>query len=67
LQVKKADIQKVFRKPGLEVRSTKHTYGWLIVDDKKIIIDTGPLNIPAFQASNFLNGLDNSLKNWIVS
>jgi len=55
LQVKKADIQKVFRKPGLEVRSTKHTYGWLIVDDKKIIIDTGPLNIPAFQASNFLN------------
>ncbi len=37
MQVKKADIQKVFRKLGLEVRSTKHTYGWLIVDGKKIL------------------------------
>ncbi len=37
MQVKKSDIQKVFKKLGLEVRSTKHKYGWLIVDGKKIL------------------------------
>ena len=37
MQIKKADIQKIFNKLGLEVRSTKHRYGWFIVDGKKIL------------------------------
>ena len=37
MQVKKTDIQKLFKKLNLEVRSTKHRYGWLVVDGKKIL------------------------------
>jgi hypothetical protein len=35
--VKIADIGKIFHKLSLELRSTGHTYGWLIVDKKKIL------------------------------
>jgi hypothetical protein len=35
--MKKREIEKIFRKLNLEVRSTKHNYGWLLVDGKKIL------------------------------
>ncbi len=37
MQIKKNQISKVFAKLNMEVRSTKHNYGWLIVDGKKIL------------------------------
>jgi hypothetical protein len=36
-QMKVKDIEKVFKKLALKVRSTGHNYGWLIVDGKKIL------------------------------
>ncbi len=35
--MKKSSIEKVFRKLKLQVRSTGHNYGWLIVNGKKIL------------------------------
>ena len=35
--MKIADIERVFHKLALEVRSTGHNYGWLTVNDKKIL------------------------------
>jgi hypothetical protein len=35
--MKLADIARVFHKLALEVRSTGHNYGWLTVNDKKIL------------------------------
>jgi hypothetical protein len=35
--MKKADIEKIFHKLALEVRSTGHNYGWLTVENKKIL------------------------------
>jgi len=37
MQVKKSEIAKLFNKLKLEVRTTSHHYGWLIVDGKKIL------------------------------
>lgn len=37
MQVKKADIQKVFKKLKLEVRSTTHQYGWFSLEGRKIL------------------------------
>ena len=37
VQVKKADVERVFRKLDLEIRSTGHHYGWLIVHGKKVL------------------------------
>lgn len=37
MQVSKADIKKVFEKLKLEVRSTKHRYGWFTFEGKKIL------------------------------
>ncbi len=37
MQVKKADIDKIFSKLNLEVRSTKHRYGWLLYEGRKIL------------------------------
>lgn len=31
------EIEKIFRKLNLKVRSTGHNYGWLIVNNKKIL------------------------------
>jgi len=35
--MKIADIERIFHKLALEVRSTGHNYGWLTVNDKKIL------------------------------
>jgi hypothetical protein len=35
--MKIAEIDKIFNKLNLSVRSTGHMYGWLIVDGKKIL------------------------------
>ena len=35
--MKKADIERIFHKLALEVRSTGRNYGWLTVEDKKIL------------------------------
>ncbi|MCX6583231.1 MAG: hypothetical protein NT166_23900 [Candidatus Aminicenantes bacterium] len=37
MQLKKQDIHKIFQKLKLEVRSTDHIFGWLVVDGKKIL------------------------------
>jgi len=37
MQIKKADIGKVFEKLKLEVRSTKHRYGWFTFKGRKIL------------------------------
>ncbi len=37
MQIKKKDIKKVFSKLNLKVRSTKHNYGWLLVNSQKIL------------------------------
>ncbi len=35
--MKIVDIERIFSKLSLQVRSTGHNYGWLIVNDKKIL------------------------------
>jgi hypothetical protein len=50
MQLKKRDIQKIFQKLELEVRSTDHIYGWLVIKGKKILrvhYSFGKGNIPA--------------------
>jgi hypothetical protein len=37
MQLKKRDVQQIFQKLGLEVRSSNHIYGWLIINSKKIL------------------------------
>ena len=37
MQIKKNEIGKIFRKLGLEARSTKHRYGWFTFQEKKIL------------------------------
>ena len=37
MQIKKAEIRKIFKKLNLDVRSTKHQYGWFIYENKKIL------------------------------
>jgi hypothetical protein len=37
MQIKKAEIRKVFEKLKLDVRSTKHRYGWFVFEGKKIL------------------------------
>jgi len=50
MQLKKQEVQKIFKKLNLEVRSTNHIYGWLVVDGKRILrvhYSFGRGNIPA--------------------
>ncbi len=50
MQLKKQEVQKIFKKLNLEVRSTNHIYGWLVVDGKRILLvhySFGRGNIPA--------------------
>ena len=35
--MKKREIEKIFRKLDLKVRTTGHNYGWLVLDGKKIL------------------------------
>jgi len=35
--MKKHDIEKIFKKLKLQVRTTGHNYGWLIVNGKKVL------------------------------
>ncbi len=35
--MKKREVEKIFKKLDLKIRSTIHNYGWLIVGDKKIL------------------------------
>ncbi len=37
MQIKKAEVGKIFEKLRLEVRSTKHRYGWFIYKGRKIL------------------------------
>jgi len=37
MQIKKTEIGKLFKKLKLEVRSTKHRYGWFTFQGKKIL------------------------------
>ncbi len=37
MQIKKAEIAKIFEKLKLDVRSTKHRYGWFTFEGKKIL------------------------------
>lgn len=37
MQIKKSEIGKVFKKLKLDVRSTKHRYGWFIFEGRKIL------------------------------
>ena len=37
MQLKKAEIGKLFDKLKLDVRSTKHRYGWFTFEGKKIL------------------------------
>ena len=37
MQIKKNEIGKIFEKLKLEVRSTKHRYGWFTFQGKKIL------------------------------
>lgn len=50
MQLKKRDVQRIFKKLDLEVRSTDHIYGWLVVEGKKVLrvhYSFGKGNIPA--------------------
>ena len=40
MQIKKTEIGKIFEKLGLEVRSTKHRYGWFCFKGRKILFLT---------------------------
>ena len=35
--MKTYEIEKIFKKLDLEVRSTTHKYGWLVVNNRKIL------------------------------
>ena len=35
--MKKADIEKIFHKLSLDIRSSGHNYGWLIVKNRKML------------------------------
>ena len=37
MQIRKADVRKIFEKLKLEVRSTKHRYGWFTFEGRKIL------------------------------
>jgi len=37
MQIKKAEIGKIFEKLKLDVRSTKHRYGWFTFEGRKIL------------------------------
>jgi hypothetical protein len=37
MQIKKAEVGKIFKKLKLDVRSTKHRYGWFTFEEKKIL------------------------------
>lgn len=35
--MKKSEMEKIFRKLSLKIRSTGHNYGWLVLNGKKIL------------------------------
>jgi hypothetical protein len=35
--MKKSEMEKIFRKLSLQIRSTGHNYGWLVRNGKKIL------------------------------
>ena len=37
MQIKKSEIGKVFKKLKLDMRSTKHRYGWFVFEGRKIL------------------------------
>ena len=36
-KMKKSEVERLFRKLDLNIRSTGHNYGWLIVNGKKVL------------------------------
>ena len=37
MQIRKADVRKIFEKLKFEARSTKHRYGWFTFEGRKIL------------------------------
>lgn len=65
--MKKSEVERLFRKLGLKVRSTGHNYGWLIVTGKKILrvhYSHGRGNIPDKIISKIRGQLKLSLKDF---
>jgi hypothetical protein len=65
--MKKSEIEKLFKKLDLKVRSTGHNYGWLIVNGKKILrvhYSHGKGDIPDKIAGKIRGQLKLSLKDF---
>ena len=67
MQITKFDMDTVFNKLNLQIRSTKHKYGWLIINGKKILrvhFSHGRGNIPQQIANKIRGQLKLSNKNF---
>jgi len=55
--MKKVDIERIFNKLSLQVRSTGHNYGWLTVLDRPIESETSKIVENSYRATTlaFLN------------
>jgi len=65
--MKKNEIEKIFRKLKLHIRSTGHNYGWLIVKGKKVLrvhYSHGKGEIPKKIANKIRGQLKLSLKDF---
>ncbi len=66
-QMKKSEIEKIFNKLNLNVRTTSHNYGWLVVEGKKILrvhYSHGRGDIPAKVADKIRGQLKLSQKDF---
>lgn len=66
-KVKKDEVERLFKKLGLKLRSTGHNYGWLIVNGKKILrvyYSHGKGDIPGKIVSRIRGQLKLSLKDF---
>ncbi len=67
MQIKKTEIGKIFEKLGLEVRSTKHRYGWFCFKGRKILrvhFSHGKGDIPGKVSDKIRSQLKLSQKNF---
>ena len=67
MQIKKAEIEKIFGKLRLEERSTKHRYGWFCFEGKKILrvhFSHGKGDIPGRVSDKIRSQLKLSQKNF---
>lgn len=66
--MKKNEMEKIFRKLDLKVRSTGHNYGWLIVNGRKILrvhYSHGKGDIPSVVVNKIRGQLKLSQKDFI--